>query len=134
MTTMMCLGMFVFEMGTLPYQELQRRTSWRFGRNERFGAKDAVQFVGPDLMRISLSGSVPLELAQGRPSLDKLREMARDGEAWPLVDGSGAVYGSFVITAIDDRGTHFLADGTPRLVDFGIDLLEVDDATAGSGL
>lgn len=124
-TTMMSLGMFVFSLPTLAYQELQRRSSWRHASNARVGAKDAVQFVGPGSDTIALSGSAPAELMDGRTSLDRLREMAKDGEAWPLVDGRGTVYGSFVIERIDERMTSFLPDGTPRIIDFGIDLLEV---------
>jgi phage protein U len=126
--TMMSLGMFAFSLPTLAFQELQRRQSWRHARSARVGARDAVQFVGPDSATISLNGSAPAELMEGRASLDRLREMANGGEAWPLVDGAGTVYGAFVITAIDERQTHFLPDGTPRMIDFGIDLLEVDAA------
>ncbi len=124
MSKMMSLGMFVFSLPTLAYQELQRKRGWRFASNQRVGAKDAIQFVGADLETISLSGSAPAELMQGRASLDTLIEMAKDGEAWPLVDGTGLVFGNFVITAIDERHSRFFPDGTPRLIDFGIDLLE----------
>ncbi len=49
------------------------------------------------------------------------------GNAWPLVDLSGRVYGAFVIEGIDERQKTFLQDGTPLKIDFGIDLLLVDD-------
>jgi hypothetical protein len=126
--TMMSLGMFAFSLPTLAFQELQRRQSWRHAPSPRVGARDALQFVGPDNMAVSLSGSAPAELMDGMVSLDTLRDMASSGEAWSLVDGSGTVYGAFVITQIDERQTHFLPDGTPRMIDFGIDLLEVDPA------
>lgn len=133
MSKMMSLGMFVFSLPTLAYQELQRKRGWRFAANQRVGAKDAIQFVGADLETISLSGAAPAELMQGRASLDTLVGMAKDGEAWPLVDGSGVVFGNFVITGIDERQTHFLPDGTPRMIDFGIDLLEDASRTRGTG-
>ena len=60
-------------------------------------------------------------------SIDDLRTMANEGEALPLVDGSGMVYGNFVITALDVRHTALMADGTPRRIDFGLDLLRGDD-------
>jgi phage protein U len=126
----MALGMFLFEIGTLPYDEMQRKTDWQHARSARVGARDATQFTGPGDETISLSGAVYAEIADGRVSLDDLRSMADDGEALPLVDGSGTVYGNFVITAIDERHAFLMADGRARRIDFGIDLLRVDDPAA----
>ncbi|WP_454796902.1 phage tail protein [Novosphingobium lindaniclasticum] len=119
--------MFLFELGSLPFDELQRKMDWRHARAPRVGARDATQFIGPGDETISLSGAVYTELSDGSVSLDDLRAMAGQGEAWPLVSGSGRVYGNFVITAIDERHAYLMADGSPRRIDFGIDLLGVDD-------
>jgi len=127
---LMALGMFLFEIGTLPFDELQRKTDWRHARSPRVGARDATQFVGPGEETISLSGSVYAEIADGRVSIDDLRQMADAGEALPLIDGSGTVFGSFVIEAIDERHVWLMSDGRPRRIDFGIDLLRVDDPAA----
>ena len=51
--------------------------------------------------------------------------MAAEGKAWPLVDGTGRVHGAFVITDIDEGLKEFFPDGTPRKIDFSIELLEV---------
>ncbi len=125
---LLALGMFLFEIGTLGPDELQRKTDWRHARSGRVGARDATQFVGPGDETISLSGAVYTEIADGRVSIDELREMADAGEAMPLVSGNGRVFGNYVITAIDERHAVMMADGTPRRIDFGIDLLRVDDA------
>ncbi|MES2173281.1 MAG: phage tail protein [Pseudomonadota bacterium] len=127
---LMALGMFLFEIGTLPYDEMQRKTDWQHVRSARVGARDATQFTGPGDETISLSGAVYAEIADGRVSLDDLRSMADDGEALPLVDGTGTVYGNFIITAIDERHAFMMADGRARRIDFGIDLLRVDDPAA----
>jgi hypothetical protein len=129
---MMALGMFVFSLGTLAYQDLQRKSSWRHARSGRIGAIDATQFIGRDNDEISLSGEAPAELMDGRASLDQLREMAEAGGAWSLVDGAGRVYGAFVITGIDEGQRHFFADGTPRMIEFGLELLEVTDTATGT--
>ena len=47
--------------------------------------------------------------------------MAAQGKAWPLIDGTGRVYGAFVITGIDEGMKEFFADGTPRKIT-GFDL------------
>ncbi|HUD90230.1 phage tail protein [Sphingobium sp.] len=127
---LMALGMFLFELGSLPFEELQHKMDWRHARAPRIGARDATQFVGPGDETVTLSGAVYTELSNGVVSLEDLRAMADQGEAWPLVAGSGRVYGNFVITAIDERQVHLMADGTPRRIDFGIDLLGVDDPAA----
>jgi phage protein U len=129
---LIALGMFLFEIGTLPFDELQRKTDWQHARSARVGARDATQFVGPGDETVSLSGAVYTELTDGRVSIDDLRALADAGEALPLVDGSGTVYGNFVITALDERHAYLMADGTPRRIDFGLDLLRVDDTAAAN--
>ena len=78
---LMALGMFLFEIGTLAYDEMQRKTDWQHARSQRVGARDATQFTGVGDETISLSGAVYAEIADGRVSLDDLRSMADDGEA-----------------------------------------------------
>ena len=129
---MMALGMFVFSLPTLAYQEQQRKSGWRHARSGRVGAIDATQFLGRENDTISLSGAAYAELMAGRASLDQLRDMATEGKAWPLVDGTGRVHGAFVITGMDEGLKEFFADGTPRKIDFAIDLLEVADQAAGA--
>lgn len=127
MTALMGFGMFVFSIPTLLYDQLQRRTDFRFARTGRVGARDATQFVGPGDQTISLTGSTYAELSDGEVSLDELHGMAAQGEAQPLVCSNGRVYGNFVITGIDERYRMFAPDGAPLAIDFGIDLLRVDD-------
>lgn len=121
------LGMFVFAIDTLAYHELQRRANWRHARSPRVGARDATQFVGPGDETISLSGTVYAEISDGRTNIDDLRDMAAKGDAYLLITGDGTVVGSFVIEGIDERHAAIREDGSPRAIDFGIDLLRVDD-------
>ena len=121
------LGMFAFSIPTLAHDELQRRSDWKHARTGRVGARDASQYVGPGDDKISINGTAFAELSDGRASLDQLRDMANTGDAWPLLDGAGRVYGAFVIESIDERQKVFLPDGTPRRIDFGIDLTLVED-------
>ncbi|MBB3877911.1 phage tail protein [Sphingomonas pseudosanguinis] len=120
------LGMFIFGIDTLTFDELARRASWRHATSPRVGARDATQFTGPAEETISIPGSVFTEIADGDVSLDELRRMADTGDAWSLVDGLGYVYGAYVITTIDDRRKLFFPNGKPRRIDFTIELLRVD--------
>ena len=127
---LLALGLFAFSIDTLAFDEIARRADWRHVTSTRIGARDATQFTGPGVETIALPGSVYLEIADGRVSIDELRRMADTGDAWSLVDGRGYVYGSYVITGIDDRGKVFFPDGTPRQIDFAINLLRVDSDVA----
>jgi phage protein U len=122
----MALGLFVFEMGTLPYQELQRRRDWRHERSPRVGARPATQFLGPGEDSITLQGTLIPEIAGTASSIDQLVEMANEGDDLALVDGEGNILGYFVITAIDDRRSIFLDNGVARKIDFAIDLARAD--------
>lgn len=124
---MMALGLFVFATQTLPYQQLQRSTSWRHPSNSRLGMRPARQFMGPGDDSITLSGALYPELTGGRVSLAMVRAMAETGRAWPLIEGSGAFYGLWVIESIDETGSIFFADGSARKIDFSLKLARVDD-------
>lgn len=127
---LMSLGMFAFSIPTLAYDELQRRRDWRHADNARIGAAPASQFVGRGQDTVSITGTAFAELSDGRASIDQLVEMADSGDSWPLVDGAGQVYGAFVITGLDERQKHLLSDGTPRQIDFAIDLRRLDEPEA----
>ncbi|WP_294192313.1 phage tail protein [uncultured Sphingomonas sp.] len=127
---LLAIGLFVFSIDTLAFDELSRRATWRHASSARIGARDATQFTGPGEETISLPGIVFAEIADGEVSVDELRRMASSGDAWSLVDGRGYVYGAFVITTIDDRRSAFWPDGTARQIDFSIELLRVDGADA----
>lgn len=124
---MLALGLFVFEMGTLPYQEFQQRIAWRHPSNSRVGKRPARQFTGPDDEIITLSGTLLPELTGGALALDLLRYMGDTGEAWCLVEGTGRVYGFFVIESLDIKKDHFFRDGAARRYDFTIGLARVGD-------
>jgi len=124
---MMALGMFVFSLKTAAYQELQRQTDWRHASNNRIGAAPARQFVGRGEDAITLPGIILPELAGSALSLDALRLMANTGKAWPMVEGSGRIYGLWVIESLSENKTIFFSDGTPRRIEFTLTLKRTDD-------
>jgi phage protein U len=124
---MMCLGQFVFELATAPYQSAQQQMGWRHPSNPRVGLRPARQFLGRDEESITLSGVLLPELTGGEPSLDTLRAMADEGSAYVLIDGNGKLMGVFVIESIDVTRTVFFRDGTARRLEFTLTLKRVDD-------
>lgn len=127
---LMTLGMFAFDLPTLAYGELQRRSSWRHPTNDRVGARAAGQFVGPGEDAITLSGSQAPGLIGDPDSLPELRRMADSGEAWPLIDGMGRNFGAFVITNLDETYRKIIDNGAPRIIDFTLTLARMEDADA----
>ena len=124
---MMALGMFIFSLETLAYQEFQRQTEWRHGTTSRIGTNPARQFLGRGEDTITLPGVLLSALAGTQLSLDTLRYMADTGKAWPLVEGTGKIYGVWVIESLSETRTLFFRDGAARRIEFNLVLKRIDD-------
>lgn len=123
---LLTLGMFMFGMETLAYDQLTRRMGWRHETTNRFGARPASQFTGPGEDAITIAGRCVPEIAGYFGAIDLLVSMADTGDNWPLVDGMGKVLGNFRIESIEQTHVAVLAGGIPRAIDFTIDLKRVD--------
>jgi len=124
---MMALGMFVFSLETLAYQEFQRQTDWRHGSTSRIGTNPARQYLGRGDDSITLPGVLLPGLAGSPLSLDTLRMMADTGKAWPLVQGDGRIFGLWVIESLSETRTLFFRDGAARRIEFNLKLTRIDD-------
>ncbi len=124
---LMALGLFVFGMKTLPYQQLQRQVTWRHPSSSVVGARPKRQFVGRGDEVITLSGVLYPEITGGRISLAALEAMADEGMAWPLIEGTGWVYGLFVIEEMATTATAHFPDGAARKIEFTVKLTRTDD-------
>ena len=124
---MMALGLYVFMLETVPYQELQHQMAWRYPTNNRVGKRPSAQYVGPENDVITLSGVLLPEITGGRLSLLALQTIADLGKAWSLLDGSGTIYGMFVIEGLDQNKSVFFKDGGARRIEFTLKLKRVDD-------
>jgi hypothetical protein len=92
------------------------------------GALPARQFVGKGDDTITVSGLIVPEISGQQLSLDALRLMGDSGKAWPLVEGTGRIYGLWVIENVQQTSTLFFKDGAPRRIEFSITLQRVDDS------
>lgn len=124
---MLALGMFVFSLSTAAYQEFQRQTEWRHASNSRIGVVPARQFLGRGDDTVTLPGLILPELAGSPLSLDAIRLMANTGKAWPMVEGSGRIYGLWVIESLSETKTIFFQNGAPRRIEFNLVLKRIDD-------
>lgn len=131
---MMALGLFVFGLHTVPYQQLQRQLVWRHPSNSRVGARPTRQFIGRGDETVTLSGVLYHEITGGKISLSAIEAMADDGRAWPLIEGTGLFYGLFVIEEIASTHSEFFPDGAPRKIEFSLKLVRSDDDPNKLGL
>lgn len=127
---MLALGFFVFMRQTLPFQGMQREAEYRWPSNSRVGRRDAFQFLGVGEEKITLNGTLYPEITGGTLTLTALRQMAEQGKAWPLIAGTGQIYGMYVINSINETGAEFFSDGSPRKIDFTLALTRVDESLA----
>ncbi|MEZ2680095.1 phage tail protein [Providencia rettgeri] len=125
---MAALGLFVFQLNTTPYQMMQINQKYRYGVNNRVGKRPTVQFIGLDNDDITLSGTLLPSLTGGRLSLLVLEQMAETGRAWSLIDGTGNIYGMYVIEEITQSKSEFFVDGAPRKIDFTLKLKRTDES------
>lgn len=124
---MLALGLFIFSLPTLSYQELQRQTSWRFAETNVLNNRPRQQYIGLGNDSISLKGELRPEIAGQAISISYLRSMADTGKAWTLVDGAGRFYGLWIITDLNESKSVFLDNGQAKKIDFDINLKRIDD-------
>lgn len=122
---LLSLGMFVFGMDTLAYQQLQHSIEWRHGTTERHQARPAAQYLGPGAETISLSGICVPEIAGSFSVFDTLRAMGDTGDDYPLMDGLGRVLGDYRIVRLEQEHLQIMAAGVPRHIGFRIELERV---------
>lgn len=130
---LMTLGMFVFSMDSALYDSLTRSREWRHATAERFGARAASQFIGPGNDNVSLSGRIVPEIAGRYSAIETLADMAKTGDAYPLIDGLGRILGHYRIVRLDEDHVAIMAGGLPRMLDFRLELERTDDDSDGLG-
>lgn len=123
---MMCYGLFVFSLKTIPFQTMKEDKDWNYASNSRVNKRAALQFTGNGNDVITLSGTLYPEITGGKLSLALLERMSDLGTAWPLIEGSGIPLGFFVMTSLKKTKTELLDNGSPRKIDFTIMLKKVD--------
>lgn len=125
---LLALGQFIFSVDTMTFSELQRSRSWSYGSNSIAQGRDQHQFTGVGEETITIPFLIYQSHGFGdRQSIDDLSEMADSGSGYVLLDGSGYLYGVFVITTIDETRSHITNRGVARKIDGTMKLTRVDD-------
>ncbi|PTR08910.1 MULTISPECIES: phage tail protein [unclassified Novosphingobium] len=119
------LGLFVFDSQTMLPDRIERDRAFRHARDDRFLAPAASQFVGVGDDKVTLTGTLVPELAGSASAIETLAEMASEGEAWPLMDGTGTILGTYTIDRVANGGSNLIDTGQARKIDFTIELTRV---------
>ena len=119
---LMALGDYRFSLETAAYQELVRSTEYRWKAQERLQHRPAWQYLGPGREEIALNGTIYPAFRGGLEQLDRMRQEAEKGTPLLLNDSAGRVWGQWVITRVEETQRVFYADGSPRQVEFRLQL------------
>ncbi|MEX3307179.1 phage tail protein [Escherichia coli] len=124
---MMVYGMFVFELKTVPHQQLQQSKTWRHVKNDRINRSAKWQYIGAGDDQITLSGVLYPSVTGGKVSLTVLDTQAYTGRPWPLISGTGRIYGMYSITQLQTTDTEFDQYGEPKKIEFTITFQRQDE-------
>lgn len=124
---MMIYGMFVFELRTAPYQTFNHTLDFRHVKNDRVGKSAKWQYAGPGEDKITLAGTLYPEVTGGDVSLELLKTSAYMARPMPLIEGTGTIYGMYVITNLVTERTEFFTDGKAKKIDFNLSLSRVSE-------
>ena len=119
---MLKLGDYLFSVSTAAYQEWSHSSEYRWPAQERVGRLPARQYLGPGQEEITLSGVIYPRYKGGLGQLDRMRSEAGRGKPLMLTEGTGRVWGQWVITRVEETRRVFRSDGTPQRVEFRLEL------------
>ena len=120
---MMALGDFRFSVSTAAYDELNRTHNYRWQSQDRIGRSPGQQFMGEGIQTLDLSGTIYPHYSGGIEQVNQMHSMAGQGKPLILVDGTGKVWGKFVITRVQETQSRFLNNGQALHQDFRLSLV-----------
>ncbi|MEH0008073.1 MAG: phage tail protein [Flavobacteriales bacterium] len=121
---MLALGSFRFGINSAAYQKLERQSLYRWRPQQRVGRLPAMQFLGEEGQSITLDGVILPQFRGGLGQVKSMKSLAETGRPHLLLDGTGHVWGKFVIVSINTTHEELRQDGTERYINFKLELKE----------
>lgn len=118
---------FYFNLDTAAFDELQRRTAFRWASQERLTRDIAQQGVGQGEDTLTVKGAVFPLFKGGISQLDALRTIGKLLLPVSLTTGYGAVLGNWCLQKVEEDQSALLAGGIPRKQGFNLEFTKYGD-------
>lgn len=125
---MLSLGGYLFSVNTGSYQQLQHTTGARWASSDRLNGAPALQTTGLPATALTLNGVIYPRTVLEKLSFIQLRASAQTRKPQWLVDGTGLVWGQWVINELQEQHTVFWPNGQARKITFELQLTQYSGA------
>lgn len=113
-------GLFPFSVDTIPHELFKLSTSYKYAENSRVGETNSLQYLGKNNDIVTLEGALFPLITGGRNIVELFKVQAELGTAFPLIEGTGRIYGMFVCTSVEETSKYLEANNAANRIDFTI--------------
>ncbi|MDO4427149.1 MAG: phage tail protein [Moraxella sp.] len=126
---LLALGQFVFSTDSVSLASLTRKRDYSFAETSIADGRSHYQYTGVGTDSIELPFVVYETHGIGRrQSIEDIAEMASTGAGYVLMDGTGYIYGVYIIDTVEEKKSYLTQTGTPLKLEGSIKLTRVDEA------
>lgn len=115
---------YYFNLDTAAFDELSRKTGYRWAGQERLTRDIAQQAVGQGEDKLTIKGAIFPGFKGGLKQLDTLRSIGRRLRPVNLTTGYGNVLGTWCLLSVDEDQSALLAGGIPRKQAFSMEFVK----------
>ncbi|WP_085590899.1 phage tail protein [Pseudomonas sp. B14(2017)] len=114
---------YYFNLDTAAFDELTRKTAFRWAGQERLTREIAQQAVGQGEDKLTIKGAIFPLFRGGIGQLNELRSIGRRLQPLTLTTGYGEVLGTWCLLSVDEEQGALLAGGIPRKQGFNLEFV-----------
>lgn len=114
---------YFFNLDTAAFDELTRKTAFRWAGQERLTREIAQQAVGQGEDKLTIKGAIFPLFRGGIGQLNELRTIGRRLQPLTLTTGYGEVLGTWCLLNVDEEQGALLAGGIPRKQSFSLEFV-----------
>ncbi|MCO7537531.1 phage tail protein [Pseudomonas asiatica] len=114
---------YYFNLDTAAFDELTRKTAFRWAGQERLTREIAQQAVGHGEDKLTIKGAIFPLFRGGIGQLNELRSIGRRLQPLTLTTGYGEVLGTWCLLSVDEDQGALLPGGIPRKQGFNLEFV-----------
>lgn len=118
---------YYFNLDTAAFDELSRKTGFRWAGQERLGRDIAQQAIGQGEDKLTIKGAVFPGFKGGLGQMDALRTIGAQLGPVSLTTGYGNVLGNWCLLNVDEDQSHLLPGAIPRKQGFSLEFVKYGD-------